>query len=316
MLDPQGGPAECAGDCFGVRFELLRPIRVVVGDLNLAFFGTPDQQPDPSQRSYRLSDPQSFNRYTYASNDPVYRRDPSGLDDTVHPMVCPTCYVVVPISFENGVGSTISGLGDLLGRTIYDELLLPEGLSGQTSSQKSEQVIAPIVNFKKLLQDRLAYGDCADYVAQLINTAAELSGGKNDAISTDVMTLYNMINRQPRGGFFLNQPAIWEGKPVSATAEGILQGNARVTINSKGGFRDDPASISRLPSDYGIAGIQEIIHLAGKNTLYSEELLLRAANALEPNGRPSASTWRSTLFGYSSSKLGQPQPEWNLASAE
>lgn len=149
-----------------------------------------------------------------------------------------------------------------------------------------EGVIVPIINFKKLIGDRLAYGDCGAHIARLIEKAAELSGGKNDAISTDVMTLYRMINRQGRGGFFLNQAAVFEGKSVSATAEGnILTGNAKITINSKGGYRDNPASISRLPYDYGIAGIHEIVHLAGKNTTYSEELLQRAADALEPNAK-------------------------------
>ncbi len=37
-------------------------------------------QPDPYDGSYNLSDPQSFNRYTYAQNDPVNFIDPSGLD--------------------------------------------------------------------------------------------------------------------------------------------------------------------------------------------------------------------------------------------
>jgi len=36
-------------------------------------------QPDPSDGSYDLSDPQSFNRYAYTRNDPVNFVDPSGL---------------------------------------------------------------------------------------------------------------------------------------------------------------------------------------------------------------------------------------------
>ena len=36
-------------------------------------------QPDPVDSSYDLSDPQSFNRYTYTNNDPVNFDDPSGL---------------------------------------------------------------------------------------------------------------------------------------------------------------------------------------------------------------------------------------------
>jgi RHS repeat-associated protein len=36
-------------------------------------------QPDPYDGSYDLSDPQSFNRYSYVQNDPVNFVDPSGL---------------------------------------------------------------------------------------------------------------------------------------------------------------------------------------------------------------------------------------------
>jgi len=86
-------------------------------------------QPDPSTRSYRLRDPQSFNRYSYVSNDPVNRRDPTGLDDTVYPITCPNCLVVVPYP-SGGGGASIYGFGDLLGRTLYDELSPTEGLSG------------------------------------------------------------------------------------------------------------------------------------------------------------------------------------------
>jgi hypothetical protein len=39
-------------------------------------------EPDPYGGSYNLSDPQSLNRYAYTKNDPVNRRDPSGLDAT------------------------------------------------------------------------------------------------------------------------------------------------------------------------------------------------------------------------------------------
>lgn len=37
-------------------------------------------QPDPFNGSYKLSDPQSFNRYSYTQNDPVNFADPTGLE--------------------------------------------------------------------------------------------------------------------------------------------------------------------------------------------------------------------------------------------
>jgi uncharacterized protein RhaS with RHS repeats len=38
------------------------------------------EQPDPYGGSYNLTDPQSFNRYSYVRNDPVNFVDPNGLD--------------------------------------------------------------------------------------------------------------------------------------------------------------------------------------------------------------------------------------------
>ncbi len=55
-------------------------------------------QPDPYSGSYDFSDPQSLNRYAYVGNDPVNRKDPSGME-------APTCMLDgMPIS------CTIAGL--------------------------------------------------------------------------------------------------------------------------------------------------------------------------------------------------------------
>jgi hypothetical protein len=159
----------------------------------------------------------------------------------------------------------------------------------QQRPQRATEVRVPLINFKKLLEERLAFGDCAEYVAKLISKAAELTKGKNDAIATDVMTLYKMINRQDRGGFRLGVMARdlpeWLRKVAggSGLAYGnILHGTATAIIFSKGGYSDNPASISRIPYDYAMSGVHEIIHLAGKNGTYDEPLLTQAANALEP----------------------------------
>lgn len=44
------------------------------------------EQPDPYGGSYNLTDPQSFNRYSYAQNDPVNFVDPSGLVPNLFPI--------------------------------------------------------------------------------------------------------------------------------------------------------------------------------------------------------------------------------------
>ena len=46
-------------------------------------------QPDPYGGSYNFSDPQSLNRYGYVGNDPVNRKDPSGLDYNGPPHTAP-----------------------------------------------------------------------------------------------------------------------------------------------------------------------------------------------------------------------------------
>jgi hypothetical protein len=68
----------------------------------------------------------------------------------------------------------------------------------------SETSKMPLVNLKQLLQNTLAYGDCADFMARLLAKAGELSNGKNDPISTDIMQIYSMLNRHARGGIELN----------------------------------------------------------------------------------------------------------------
>jgi RHS repeat-associated protein len=67
-------------------------------------------RPDPYSGSYDASNPQSFNRYVYASNNPLAMIDPSGLDDVdcVDNNSCPTD--------EDG---TAGGGGDICGNNYY-----------------------------------------------------------------------------------------------------------------------------------------------------------------------------------------------------
>ena len=165
--------------------------------------------------------------------------------------------------------------------------------------QNSQQVMVRIkdVNeLKRLMEERLAYGDCREAVARLISTAESMSNSidkiVNAALSTDVMTLFDKINAMPNGGGyhinFLRSDLPKNLPPVSGgsgLAHGTIGGgNANVWIFLKGGYSDNPASLSRLPFDYGISGIHETIHLAGRSSTYSEALMDAAAQALDKNG--------------------------------
>jgi RHS repeat-associated protein len=89
-------------------------------------------QPDPSDDSYDLSDPQSFNRYAYAQNDPVNFIDPSGLDPggvlggwagiTLNP---PSGSVTIYGSFNNSAG-VFGDFGPLIRRDVESEPFQPE----------------------------------------------------------------------------------------------------------------------------------------------------------------------------------------------
>jgi RHS repeat-associated protein len=58
-------------------------------------------QPDPYHGSYNLSNPQSFNRYSYVHNDPVNFTDPSGLEDCGRG---DWCIIIIPGGLGNGPG--------------------------------------------------------------------------------------------------------------------------------------------------------------------------------------------------------------------
>ncbi|MFL6208333.1 MAG: S8 family serine peptidase, partial [Pyrinomonadaceae bacterium] len=68
-------------------------------------------QPDPTDQSYDVSDPQSFNRYSYTQNDPVNFTDPTGLFQNVPPHVFNET-VTVTASIDNPVlDSFFGGIG-------------------------------------------------------------------------------------------------------------------------------------------------------------------------------------------------------------
>jgi RHS repeat-associated protein len=68
-------------------------------------------QPDPYDGSYSLTDPQSFNRYSYVQNDPVNFVDPLGLED-IPPepcLGCPIDTVQIPVWGRIPGGSGMGG---------------------------------------------------------------------------------------------------------------------------------------------------------------------------------------------------------------
>jgi len=98
-------------------------------------------QPDPYDGSYDLTDPQSFNRYSYTQNDPVNFTDPLGLDDL--PKVGD---VTIKDSFDSPEsvitdlerGSTLPG-GVITFRSLRDTGRTSTGPGGDNSQDDREK---------------------------------------------------------------------------------------------------------------------------------------------------------------------------------
>ena len=154
----------------------------------------------------------------------------------------------------------------------------------------------PLRNFKKLLQDTLAYGKCADFLARVITEMGKRSGGRNDPISTDLMKVYALLNRQARGGIELNHTestyyGYWgKGyKQLDAIAgggglsDGYWQLQNRKSWIHMMELRADAPMRDRLqvPFRYAERIVHELVHVAGQNDLYSHKIMDESALALE-----------------------------------
>jgi hypothetical protein len=142
------------------------------------------------------------------------------------------------------------------------------------------------------IQDRLNYGDCAEYVAKLINKAGDLSGRANPVKNTNIMELFEEIKAQPKGGILFQPPSaphphypnIQMPAGGGGWAWGVYgQGNATINVSRQGYYSNRPYAAARIPYAYGLNGLHEVIHLSGKNGSYNDALLTQAANALEPD---------------------------------
>jgi hypothetical protein len=130
-------------------------------------------------------------------------------------------------------------------------------------------------------------------MSQLIMKAGELLDGKNDPISTDVMKLYAMVNRQSRGGFRLNHfgPSygyLFKGYEKLGDVAGGggaswgAWGASNVTIwIDEQQVVDTPLSVAKAPFEYAHRLLHELFHVAGTNRTYTEETMEASAMALE-----------------------------------
>jgi len=114
-------------------------------------------QPDPSDGSYDLTDPQSLNRYVYVQNDPANLLDPLGLD----PDVDIGTFNAGEIIAEPGTVGTF-GFGGELGMVITPTKPV---MSGPTDPQPPEKPVVEL-DLNKLNSCLGLFGVEIDYATQ------------------------------------------------------------------------------------------------------------------------------------------------------
>ena len=131
-------------------------------------------QPDPYGGSYDMTNPQSFNRYSYVQNDPVNFVDPSGLE----PEQCgpgDMCYIFGPPLIRGGSGSA-EDTGIVIERGPEQDPTNPGGSPGQNSQERNDclEFVAAV--------DRLA-NDSRTTLGFVVSLFNELSGDREGSIT-------------------------------------------------------------------------------------------------------------------------------------
>lgn len=124
-------------------------------------------QADPWEGSYDLSDPQSFNRYSYVNNDPVNYVDPSGLQDVIVGP-CPAGQCVVTV--YGSVGGLFGGGGGGLGSTLHPPLIDGPELSPDGGGGAGGGVSTPAPPQNPAPQQRKSDFPCPPTAEEIINS--------------------------------------------------------------------------------------------------------------------------------------------------
>jgi len=215
------------------------------------------EQPDPYDGSYNLSNPQSFNRYTYVHNDPVNFTDPFGLDPigglggalggaaagatAIGPG---TVSVNVPIGDDDGMAIEWS----LPGPIATD--LGGGGPQNPGSPLTSGQVDALLADLNRLLSN----ADCASFIKSALDQL-KTDTGRSQHGTTDILKLFEAV--KVGSGFDFRSMSDAQAKG------GGGPGYASISINPTNAFADLSNKSPGYSTYRGLVLIHELFHVAG-----------------------------------------------------
>jgi len=127
-------------------------------------------QPDPYGGSYSLSDPQSFNRYTYTENDPVNSVDPSGRFVVLVPLP-QTWTVTVRGSLDDMTGYLPNWSGGFT-TILFLHPLTPQNPMSQRPPKQPERIREPD-KVPRVKTKEQQYKDCVNQQWYLFNQDVE-----------------------------------------------------------------------------------------------------------------------------------------------
>ncbi len=213
------------------------------------------EQPDPYGGSYDMTDPQSFNRYSYVQNDPVNFVDPLGLDPIgalgraladLNNIGPGTVLVTIPIGPSNEFHTEID----------------PEhvgfwggGITPLDPPRDSTLTRSEIDQLRTDLATRLKDLDCAKFVQGVLMQIKAVTG--TAAYSNNILSIFDQVKKQ--GGFGRRAGAF-----TAEAANGVGGGAAFVNINYS-----IAANSSRIfnSASSGRSMIHELLHVAANSSM-------------------------------------------------
>ena len=142
-------------------------------------------QPDPYGGSYDLTDPQSFNRYSYTQNDPVNFVDPSGLNpqDPLRPPTTPAIDPATGQPHPGGVPGPVASLDVNIGRGERSGGAVGASsgpIELETPTSPTEAEVVPQNPITPELNDCLTFAEMVDDIANdlYFALASPFSGGQ------------------------------------------------------------------------------------------------------------------------------------------